>query len=364
MLYSIFILFVSVYVMRKCSSSFDIAANYLTRDLGEGIKGPTINAIASSLPELLISSMFLFHFKDIKGFSAGYATIIGSSAFNIAMIPVIAFIYIYIKKGKEKVFHINKEIVKQDSFFLLGSIIILSLGFFVGINVYLASMLILFYFSYVYYVIQTRSTDIINNNLEINNTIIPTEDGKFFPSVLSLRLFRIFFKGRVDSFTSIFVLLASVLIIGGSCYLLVLATEDLSHHLGINLFFGAFIIAAIASSIPDTIFSVQDAKNDRFIDSFSNAYGSNIFDICIGIGLPVLVYSFLYGSISMNIPIERIGWLGNYMLSGNLFIWSLLILFSFTIIVSLVYYKFSLKLNSAFVIFFLYILFVIALIIF
>ena len=106
------------------------------------------------------------------------------------------------------------------------------------------------------------------------------------------------------------------------------------------------------------------AKNDRFIDSFSNAYGSNIFDICIGIGLPVLVYSFLYGSISMNIPIERIGWLGNYMLSGNLFIWSLLILFSFTIIVSLVYYKFSLKLNSAFFIFFLYLLFVIALLIF
>ena len=149
-----------------------------------------------------------------------------------------------------------------------------------------------------------------------------------------------------------------------SCYGLVIATEKISHSLGINLFFGAFLIAAIASSIPDTIFSVQDAKNDKFIDSFSNAYGSNIFDICIGIGLPVLVYSSIYGSINMNMPIERIGWLGDYILGGNLFIWSLLILFLFTALVSLVYYKRNLKLNSAVIIFFLYLVFIVTLLIF
>ena len=70
--------------------------------------------------------MFLFYFKDIKGFSAGYGTIIGSSAFNIALIPVISFVYLYITKGKEKVFQINKSIVKQDALFLLGAITILS----------------------------------------------------------------------------------------------------------------------------------------------------------------------------------------------------------------------------------------------
>ena len=57
--------------MRRCSSSFDIAANYLTRGFGEGVKGPTINAIASSLPELLISSLFLFYFKDVVAESHG-----------------------------------------------------------------------------------------------------------------------------------------------------------------------------------------------------------------------------------------------------------------------------------------------------
>ena len=364
MLFPILILLVAIHVMRKCASSFDIAASYLTRGLGEGIKGPTINAIASSLPELLISSIFLFYFKDIKGFSAGYATIIGSSAFNIALIPVISFVYLYITKGKEKVFQINKTIVKQDAFFLLGSIFILSLGFFIGVNFYLASLLILFYFIYIFYVLKIRvgkrddgaifyKKFIKNHNLKLSDKIIHVEAGSFLSSLFNFKLFRIFFQGKVDNFTSTLVVLISVCIIGGSCYFLVHATENISNILGVNLFFGAFIIAAIASSIPDTIFSVQDAKNNKFIDSFSNAYGSNIFDICIGIGLPVLAYSAIYGPINMNMPIERIGWIGDYVLGGNLFMWSLLILFFFTALVSLVYYKIKLNLHTAFLIFFL-----------
>lgn len=375
MLISLLFLVLSIHIMRRCSSSFDIAANYLTRGLGEGVKGPTINAVASSLPELLISSLFLFYFKDITGFSAGYGTIIGSSAFNIALIPVISFSYLYYTKGRNKVFEINKQIVRQDALFLLGSISILSLGFFFGVNLYLALFLILFYFIYIFYVIKTRVSKkddgslffkkfIKNHNLELKDKIIHAESGTFASSLLNFKLFRIFFQGKVNDFTSTLVVLISVCIIGASCYLLVLATENISHILGVNLFFGAFIIAAIASSIPDTIFSVQDAKNDKFIDSFSNAYGSNIFDICIGIGLPVLVYSSIYGPINMNMPIERIGWIGDSVLGGNLFMWSLLILFFFTALVSLVYYKSNITLKSAVLIFLLYLSFIITLLIF
>ncbi|MDC0201882.1 hypothetical protein OAJ56_01425 [Flavobacteriales bacterium] len=157
----------------------------------------------------------------------------------------------------------------------------------------------------------------------------------------------------------------SVAIIGASCYWLVLATESISHFLGISLFFTAFIVAAVASSIPDTIFSVKDAQNNRFIDSFSNAYGSNIFDICIGIGLPVLVYSLIYEPIpNPNMDKYRAGWIGDYILDGNLFAWSLLVLFFFTALVSLIYYKDNLKLKSAVLIFFLYLSFIITLLIF
>ena len=375
MIISLLFIVLSIYIIRQCSFSFDIAANYLTRGFGEGVKGPTINAVASSLPELLISSLFLFYYKDIEGFSAGYGTIIGSSAFNIALIPVISFVYLYFKKGRNIVFDINKLVVKQDAFFLLGSIIILSFGFFFGVNIYLALSLIFFYLIYIFYVIKTRvsnkdndsSSDdkfIMNNNLEFKEKIIYTESATLFSALFNFKLFRIFFKGQVNNFTSTIVLLISILIIGASCYLLVLATEKISHILEINLFFGAFIIAAIASSIPDTIFSIQDAENDKFIDSFSNAYGSNIFDICIGIGFPVLIYTLLYGSINMSMPIERIGWLGDYILDGNLFLWSLVILFLFSIIISLIFYVSKLNLKSAIFIFLLYFTFIITLLIF
>ena len=144
----------SIYIMWKVSSSFDLAANYLTRNWGNGIKGPTVNAIASSLPELLISFMFLFYYKDIIGFSAGYATIIGSSAFNIAFIPIISYVFIYIK-NKNVVYDINKSIVLQDGLFLLASIIILSFGFFIGVNYYLSFLLLSLYCIYVYHIYST-----------------------------------------------------------------------------------------------------------------------------------------------------------------------------------------------------------------
>ena len=68
MIISIIIIIICSYLIWKSSASFDIASSYLTRNLNEGIKGPTINAIASSLPELLISFIFLFYIGDLEGF--------------------------------------------------------------------------------------------------------------------------------------------------------------------------------------------------------------------------------------------------------------------------------------------------------
>ena len=358
--FSFFVIYFSIFLMKKCSSSFDIASTFLTRNLGDGIKGPTINAIASSLPELFISSIFLFYFKDINGFSAGFATIIGSSAFNIAIIPTICYLYVY-KHDRNIFFEINKLIIKQDVFFLLVSILILMLGLFIGINLYLSIFLILFYFIYIYYVIKIRST-IRTKNSSINPIFIQEES--FLISLFSLNLFVIFFKGKVNKFSSTFILFLSIFIIGLSCYFLVIATEKISDFFNINLFFGAFIIAAIASSIPDTLLSMQDAKNNKFSDSFSNAFGSNIFDICIGIGLPVFVYSLMYDPIDISLPIERIGFIGNYIFDGNLFLWSLVVLFIFTILVSFLYYKKSLDIKSSIKIIFLYLIFILALILY
>ena len=358
--FNFFVIVFSVYIMKKCSSVFDIASSHLTKNLAEGIKGPTINAVASSLPELFISSMFLFYFKDLNGFSAGFATIIGSSAFNIAIIPTVSFLFVY-SLDKKKIFKVDKVIIKQDVFFLLCSIIILMTGLFFGMNAYVSALLILFYLLYIFFIIINRSKNKIKQKTNKNFKIKKTN---YIKSVINLNLFNIFFKGQVNIFSSIIVLILSIFLIGISCFYLVVSVEKVSHFLNINIFFGAFIIAAIASSIPDTLLSIEDAKNDKFSDSFSNAFGSNIFDICIGIGLPVLCYNLLYSEIDSSIPIERMGIIGNYIFNGDLFLWSLVSLLVFTFLTSIIYYFKQLNLKTSIVIIFLYLLFVTSLILF
>ena len=127
------ILFVilSTYVIFKASYSFDIAASFLTRKMASGTKGPTINAVASSLPELLISFLFLFHYNDLEGFSAGYAAIIGSAAFNICIIPCISALAYFYFNNKDSI-KLNSTIIVQDSLFNVLSIITLGLIFYFG----------------------------------------------------------------------------------------------------------------------------------------------------------------------------------------------------------------------------------------
>ena len=290
MIISLIIIILCSYLIWKSSASFDIASSYLTRNLNEGIKGPTINAIASSLPELLISSIFLFYIGDLEGFSAGYATIIGSSIFNIAIIPTISFFVIFYKKGK-LFFPTDKDIIAQDGFFLIITEIILLIGLFVGgISIYLASTLIVLYCVYILIVFKKRNKKNLKKSSKKPYNI-NFDDDSLIKKLINVNVASLILnKSKLNKWKAILILIISIIIISIACKELVVSSEDLSKQLNINLFFITFLIAAVASSIPDTILSIKDAKNEKYKDAFSNAYGSNIFDICIGIGLPVLIY--------------------------------------------------------------------------
>ena len=361
MIYIILKIIVATYILWKISSSFDLAANYLTRDIGEGIKGPTVNAIASSLPELFISSMFLFYYGDIRGFSAGYATIIGSSAFNITVIPVVSFLVVFYKR-KTNNFKIDKSIIRQDGLYLIGAIILLMGGLFYGIHLYFTYVLIIYYIFYVRSLYLSRK----DNKTDVDKNNVVSEEGSdgIFLDILNLKLFRFFSDGKVNSLTSLVVIILSVLLIGFSCDMLITSTEFISRRVGVNLFFVSFFIASIASSLPDTFLSVKDAVNGKFHDSFSNAYGSNMFDICIGLGLPLLVYTSIHGTIYTNFPISRIGSIGDYILGGNILLWSVILLLVLTITTTCIYYFKPLRLRYVVLIIFLYLLFMLGLILF
>lgn len=349
MILSFSIICFSTYLIWKASSSFDIASSYLTRNLSEGIKGPTINAVASSLPELLISFFFLFYIGDLEGFSAGYATIIGSSIFNISIIPAISFLIIYYKKGVS-LFPTDKKIIEQDGFFLIITELVLFAGlFFGGISIYLALILILLYCLYIFLVIQKRNnktSSAINNfdEEELKN------ENSILKNIVNINIAGLILnKKKINTNNAILILLISLVIISIACKKLVSSSEQLSEHLNMNLFFITFFVAAVASSIPDTILSIKDAKNEKYKDAFSNAYGSNIFDICIGIGLPVLIYLTINDQILISTStVEN---------SNNIVTLSSVLLIAFSIIITLIYWLKSLNLIRSFVIIGLYLCF-------
>ncbi len=53
-------------------------------------------------------------------------------------------------------------------------------------------------------------------------------------------------------------------------------------------------LSAAATSVPDTIISIKDARKGNYDDAVSNALGSNIFDIAFALGFPVLLYNLIY----------------------------------------------------------------------
>jgi cation:H+ antiporter len=55
---------ISTWMIAKACDGFEVAADYLGRNLSEGVKGASINAIGSSMPELFATFVFLFIFNE------------------------------------------------------------------------------------------------------------------------------------------------------------------------------------------------------------------------------------------------------------------------------------------------------------
>jgi len=92
----------------------------------------------------------------------------------------------------------------------------------------------------------------------------------------------------------------SISMIAALSYVLVESAVVMAEILNIPSVIIGLTILAVGTSIPDLISSIIVAKQGRGGMAISNALGSNIFDIFIGLGLPWLLYILIYGS---NIPV-------------------------------------------------------------
>ena len=313
----LFIVFCCV-IIWKASDGFEVSSEYLGRNLSDGVRGATINAIASSMPELFTTIFFLIYLKDTDGFAGGIGTTAGSAIFNGMIIPaVVIFSVLYTKIASE--IRVSKKVILRDglSLIIAETILIFLIS---GNTLYWwhGLILILTYAVYVTYMLSTMSSS------ESDYTDVSSEEEEeeeeeevkksFVKSLLSLDLeYLIIGKNDINNRNGWALLLVSMLVIGAACLLLVAACEMIGadkYHLpftnlefsGLNIpiIFVAVVLASAATSLPDTIISIRDARNGNYNDAISNALGSNIFDVCFALGFPLFLFCIFYGPITMS----------------------------------------------------------------
>ena len=129
--------------------------------------------------------------------------------------------------------------------------------------------------------------------------------GSLAKALLTLDLETVFIgANKIAKGSAWTLLLVAMLIIGIACLGLVHACEGLATQMGIAPYFVAVVLASAATSVPDTIISYRDALNGEYDDAVANALGSNIFDVCFALGLPLFVYTVVYAPIEM--PLETV----------------------------------------------------------
>ncbi|MCZ4693983.1 sodium:calcium antiporter [Ancylomarina euxinus] len=279
-------IFCSIVIAKSCNS-FEVATDYLGRNMSEGVKGASLNAIGSSIPELLTTVFFLLfasHANLARDLAASIGGNTGSAIFNSIAIPMLVIGTVLATVPGVIGLKISKKVILRDGLFLIAAeillIILLSSKYITHWHGWAFTLFYLVYLAYT--MLSMRKND--NPEPQTNEE---SEDGVYLKYVLK------FNKGRKRR--SWLLLVGSTLVIAAACAGLVEGCKAISDSLGINPLFVALILIAAASSVPDTIISIRDAKKGNYDDSLANILGSNIFDISISLGLPLALFLLFTG---------------------------------------------------------------------
>lgn len=301
---SILLIILCCIIIWRASDGFEAASEYLGRNLSDGVRGATINAIGSSMPELFTTLFFLFVLKNKDGFAGGIGTTAGSAIFNGMIIPAVVILVVVLKRVTSSV-EVSKKVLYRDGISLLicEFVLIFLLGGDTLTWVH-GLVLMLLYATYALYMLYTmRSGNSEDETADLEEDEEESEnDGNknIFVSLITLDLEPVFVKDTINTKNGWSLLIFAMLIIGAACLLLVKSCEWLGNELNIPIYFIAVILASAATSVPDTILSMKDAKKGNYDDAVSNALGSNIFDVCFALGFPLFLFTIIYGPIQMS----------------------------------------------------------------
>ncbi|MFW6019591.1 MAG: calcium/sodium antiporter [Bacteroidales bacterium] len=252
------------------------------------VAGATFMAMGSSAPELFIALIAVLH----PGGHAeiGMGTIVGSALFNVlAIIGGVALV----RKAV-----VSWQPILRDTSFYLISIALLAFVFYNDeIHLFEAILLMAVYILYVFAVIYW------SRFFPYKDDAVYVEPTEKEPKVKHYKLLRTLIK-PLDQLLKLTFLKEkyfianfsiSIIWIALLSWLLVNSAIKISAILNVPEGIIALTVLAIGTSIPDMITSLIVAKKGRGGMAISNALGSNVFDILLGLGLPWFIVILLTG---------------------------------------------------------------------
>ncbi len=252
--------------------------------LPRAVKGATLDAISSSFPELMIA---LFSVISFKKFEVGIGTIAGSALFNLLVITGISVLV------APKVFKVTKNVLTRDGFFYVISVLALLIALYTS-STWTIIVPLVFILIYVFY-----SREIIKDTKEFRQDTKRKKNHKI----------NIYHELGIAFFCMATIAVAS--------YFLTEHSIAFAELIGVPPLVIAFTVMAAATSLPDAVISIGNAKAGHVDDAAANVFGSNVFDILIGLSVPMLLaMAFVRGPIEIEFdyPEIVIGLLGSTLL--------------------------------------------------
>ena len=291
-----FYIILSCYLLKYACDTFEQAAGYLGRNFPPGVKGATVNAIGSSMPEMCVVVACLFWFNDPSLVMVALGVTAGSAIFNGCVIPALSIIMAKDDDGKS-VDHIelNKHVLLRDVFWVLTAEIalIVCLGFshFTVLMAVILNLIYLFYAVHLYIDAQKH-----HGAEEDEYEYEEIDDRGLLGNVFTFNFNALLFSNRTFTLVSALVVLTlTIAVISGASHILVEGVLGSAEILGVPTFFAGLVFGAAASSVPDLILSVKDAQKGEYEDAVANPLASNTFDTTIAFALPLLAWFLING---------------------------------------------------------------------
>ena len=215
----------------------------------------TIASFCTCAPELAVS------FSSLENYDVSIANVIGSCITNILLIIGIGSLIKPIK--------IETATVKKEIPLLILSSFVFCLLFLDGkISRYDALVLILLFLLFCLYL------------YKMIKRFKKVEEG----------------SAKVNKLKAFIITVFSVFVIVGGSELVVDSTLYLSETYNIAPKLISMIVIVIGTSLPELMITITSARKGEFDMTVGNIIGSNIFNICIVLGLPILMFGGVVSS--------------------------------------------------------------------